>query len=66
MGATDEDYRGKGVDVLMGYAMLRSCKEAGIELMDSHHELEDNKKSLPRWSEQGAYLQTLRIYRKAL
>ena len=67
MGATDEDYRGKGVDVLMGYSMLRSCKEAGIELMDSHHELEDNKQIRAEMERAGGRIyKRFRIYRKAL
>lgn len=34
--------RGRGVDALLGAAIMRSAKEAGFTSMDSHHELEDN------------------------
>ncbi len=42
MGAIKESYRGKGVDLLMGYALLESCSKAGLLNWDSHHELETN------------------------
>lgn len=42
LGAIKEEYRSKGVDVLMGYRMLETAQNAGIEILDSHHELESN------------------------
>jgi GNAT superfamily N-acetyltransferase len=42
MGAVKEEYRSKGIDVLMGWRMLEECKAAGIKFIDSHHELEHN------------------------
>jgi hypothetical protein len=42
LGAIKEDYRSRGLNVLMALAMLKSAQEAGIEYMDSHHELESN------------------------
>lgn len=42
LGGIKEEYRGKGVDVLMGRAMIRSAQAAGFEYFDSHHELECN------------------------
>jgi ribosomal protein S18 acetylase RimI-like enzyme len=42
LGAVKEEYRSKGVDVLMGYKMFETAQAAGIEYLDSHHELEDN------------------------
>jgi predicted GNAT family acetyltransferase len=44
LGAVKEEYRGKGVDVLIGYAQLKEASNAGLKVMDSHHELEDNVK----------------------
>ena len=44
LGGIKEAYRGKGVDVLMGRAMIRSAQAAGFESFDSHHELESNTK----------------------
>ncbi len=66
MGAIDEDYRGKGVDVLLGYSMLRSCRDAGIERMDSHHELENNKQIRAEMERaQGRIYKRFRIYKKS-
>lgn len=42
LGGIKEEYRGKGVDVLLGRAMIRSAQAAGFEYFDSHHELECN------------------------
>jgi len=42
LGAIKEEYRGRGLDVLMGIAMIRSANSAGFEYVDSHHELETN------------------------
>lgn len=42
MGAIKDSYRGKGVDLLMGYSLLESCSKAGLLNWDSHHELESN------------------------
>lgn len=42
LGAIKQEYRGRGLDVLMGTAMMRSAREARFECMDSHHELESN------------------------
>lgn len=42
MGAVKEEYRSKGIDVLMGYRLLEECRDAGIKVIDSHHELEGN------------------------
>ena len=42
LGAVKEPYRGKGLDVLMGVAMIRSAHGAGMEFVDTHHEMESN------------------------
>ncbi len=42
LGGIKEEFRGRGVDMVMGAAMLRSAAAAGHEVMDSHHELETN------------------------
>ena len=44
LGATKEAYRGKGLDALMGVKVLESASKAGIEMMDTHHEMEANVK----------------------
>jgi GNAT superfamily N-acetyltransferase len=42
LGGIEPEYRGKGIDVLLGRAMMRSAHQAGFQYLDSHHELEDN------------------------
>src|SRR4030042_2570784 len=42
LGAVKEKYRGMGLDVIMGYRMISSAQEAGMEFMDTHHEMEAN------------------------
>jgi len=42
LGGIRECWRGRGVDVLLGAAMVRTAWREGFPFMDSHHELEDN------------------------
>lgn len=42
LGAVKPEFRGKGVDILMGYAQLKTAAAAGFKIMDSHHEMEEN------------------------
>lgn len=42
LGAIDPDYRGRGLDVMMGIKMLESAKEKGKTTIDTHLELEYN------------------------
>jgi hypothetical protein len=42
LGAIKQEYRGRGLDVLMGAAMMRSAMDAGFQCIDSHHEMETN------------------------
>jgi GNAT superfamily N-acetyltransferase len=44
LGAIDPDYRGKGLDVMMGVKMLESAIAQGKMTLDSHLELEYNTK----------------------
>lgn len=42
LGGIKEEYRGRGLDVLMGESMIISANKAGLETIDSHHEMETN------------------------
>ena len=42
LGAIEASFRGRGADVVLGDAMIRSARDAGFVVIDSHHELEDN------------------------
>ncbi|HOO96853.1 MAG TPA: hypothetical protein PKV16_05240 [Caldisericia bacterium] len=44
LGAIDEEYRGKGADILMGAAMFKSARKHGFKVFDTHLELESNTK----------------------
>ena len=67
LGAIKEECRGRGIDVLLGTAMLRSAIAAGFETMDSHHELEDNLKMRAEMERVGGQVaKRFRIYQKVL
>jgi hypothetical protein len=44
LGAVKERFRGQGLDVLMGIKVLIAAYEAGMEKIDTHHEMEANIK----------------------
>jgi hypothetical protein len=44
LGAVKEQYRGQGLDVLMGIKVILAASAAGMEMMDTHHEMEANVK----------------------
>ena len=44
LGAVKEPYRSQGLTALLGVKVLDSAKKAGIEIMDTHHEMEGNEK----------------------
>jgi len=67
LGAIKEECRGRGIDVLLGAAMMRSAIAAGFETMDSHHELEDNLKMRAEMERAGGRIaKRFRIYQKTL
>ncbi|MEK6610466.1 MAG: hypothetical protein AABZ35_06070 [Gemmatimonadota bacterium] len=62
-----EEYRGRGLDMLMGRAILRSAIPAGFTVMDSHHEIETNTKVRAEMERGGGQVyKRYRIFRKAL
>lgn len=67
LGAVKEEFRGRGLDVLMGVGMIISAQEAGFEVMDTHHELEANVKVRAEMERMGGKLyKKYRVYLKAL
>jgi hypothetical protein len=67
LGAIKEQYRGRGLDVLMGVRMILSAHEAGLEFMDTHHELESNVKVRAEMEKMGGRLyKRFRVYQKKL
>jgi hypothetical protein len=43
VGGVRSDFRGKGVDAMIGSATIAAAIRAGFSFVDSHHELEDNR-----------------------
>ncbi len=67
LGGIKEEYRGRGVDTLLGAAMFRSAIAGGFEMMDSHHELETNTKIRAEMERQGGVIyKRYRIFQKPL
>jgi hypothetical protein len=67
LGAVKEPYRGRGLDVLMGVGMLMSAHEAGLEVIDTHHEMESNVLVRAEMEKMGGKLYKIfRVYQKAL
>jgi len=67
LGAVKEKYRGQGLDVLMGIKMLESASKAGLEVIDSHLELEGNTKmrmEMEKWG--GQVYKRFRVFQKTL
>ena len=67
LGGIKEEYRGRGVDTLLGATMFRSAIAGGFEHIDSHHELETNTKIRAEMEHQGGEVyKRYRIFQKAL
>ena len=67
LGAVKEEYRGRGLDVFMGVKMMRSAFDAGMKIMDTHHEMEENVKVRMEMEKMGGKRYKLyRVYKKEL
>lgn len=67
LGAVKDKYRGMGLDALMGMKMLISAQEAGMKIMDTHHEMEANVRVRAEMERMGGRLyKKYRVFKKAL
>jgi hypothetical protein len=67
LGAVREKHRGQGLDVFMGTPMLISAREAGMEIMDSHHEMETNVRVRAEMERMGGQIyKRFRVFQKTL
>jgi GNAT superfamily N-acetyltransferase len=67
LGGVKEQYRGVGLDVLLGLKTIESAQKAGYDIIDSHHELESNKKMRAEMERMGGQLyKRYRIFKKNL
>jgi hypothetical protein len=67
LGAVKEIHRGLGLDALMGAKMLMSAQEAGMKVMDTHHEMEANVRVRAIMERMGGKIyKRFRVYQKPL
>ncbi len=67
LGAIKEKHRGRGLDVLMGVSMLMSASETGMEIIDTHHEMETNTRVRAEMERMnGVVYKRFRVYQKQL
>jgi hypothetical protein len=67
LGAVKDRYRGQGLDVLMGIKVLIAAYEAGMEKIDTHHEMEANVKVRAEMERMGGQVyKKYRAFQKAL
>jgi len=67
VGGIRSDFRGRGVDAVLGCATMAAAIEAGFEFVDTHHELEYNRKVRGEREKLGGRVyKQFRIYRKYL
>lgn len=67
LGAVKEEYRGLGLDVIMGIAMFRDARKQGFDHLDSHLELEENVKMRAEMQKLGGVpYKKYRVYQKKL
>ncbi len=67
LGAIKKEYRGVGLDALMGMAMIASAQKAGFEIIDTHHEMEANVKVRAEMERMGGVVYKIfRVYQKSL
>jgi len=67
LGGIKAEYRGQGLDVIMGVAMLEEASRRGMEFIDSHLELETNfrmRREMERMG--GKVYKRYRIFQKEL
>jgi len=67
LGGVKKEYRGKGIDVLMGVKILQSGIRHNMEIIDSHLVLENNTKMRSEYERVGGkVVKKFRIYQKDL
>jgi ribosomal protein S18 acetylase RimI-like enzyme len=67
LGAIHPDYQNRGLDTIMGEAMLRSARQAGLRYIDSHLEMESNSKVRAEMEYMGGKVYKIyRVHGKAL
>lgn len=67
LGCIDSKHQGRGLDVLMGYHMILSAQKYNFDYIDSHLELETNKKIHAEMKKMGGKIfKRFRIFKKTI
>jgi ribosomal protein S18 acetylase RimI-like enzyme len=67
LGAIHPDYQNRGLDTIMGSAMLDSARKQGLQYIDSHLEMESNSKVRAEMEYMGGEVyKTYRVFGKSL
>jgi hypothetical protein len=67
LGTVSEHYRGRGLNVMLGVALMKSVRNKGMKIMDSHLIMEDNRLMRAEMEKIGGKLcKRYRIYQKAI
>jgi len=67
LGSIKQEFRGKGLDTLLGISMIKSANKFGMEIADSHHELESNRMMRAEMEKVGGQVyKKHRVYKKDL
>jgi len=67
LGAIHPDYQNRGLDTIMGSAMLESARQGGLSHIDSHLEMETNSKVRAEMEYMGGEVyKTYRVFGKSL
>ena len=67
LGGIKEEYRGRGVDAIMGSKILESATKSRMKTIDSHLVLEKNKSMRAEYERIDANIEkTFRIFQKAI
>lgn len=62
-----DEYRGKGLDAFMGASILIAVYEAGMKVIDTHHEMESNTRVQAEMKRQGGEIyKRYRVFQKTL
>jgi len=67
MGAIHPEYQNRGLDTIMGSAMLDSARKQGLQFIDSHLEMESNSKVRAEMEYMGGKVyKTYRVFGKSI
>jgi len=67
LGAIKQEYRGRGLDVMLGTKMIESAWKGGFEYIDSHLELEENTVMRAEMEKMGGVVyKKFRVFSKTL